>query len=80
LMYYGVFEIFSALVIGGFSIARASKFQSIPVADFLKAPDSLSTVLGLASSVYIVVRGVGNVADAGKKAEEKRKAEAEIKK
>lgn len=66
---YGLFEVISALALGGFTIARAVNYTSLSFIEFIYSPDSLATLLGLSSSIYIVVRGMDNISEARKKAE-----------
>ena len=68
-VYYGLFEVISALALGGFTIARAVNYTSVSFIEFIYAPDSLGTLLGLSSSIYIVVRGMDNISEARKKTE-----------
>lgn len=58
---YGIFEIVSALMLGGYSIWRAVNFRFVSLDDLRKQPDFFGIVLGLLSSVYIVVRGLDNI-------------------
>lgn len=67
--WYGFFEVISALILAGVTIARPIHYKSTSFVDFLNSPDSLPTLLGLASAVYIVVRGIDNIFEAVKNKE-----------
>jgi hypothetical protein len=68
---YGYFEILTALALGGLTVARTVHFRPVTFADLLKSPDSLTTLLGLFSSIYIVVRGLDNISEGRKYSENK---------
>ena len=58
---FGALEIISALILGGYSIAHAVNFQFVSVDELRKRSDFFAILLGLLSSVYIVVRGLDNL-------------------
>lgn len=60
-LWYGILEVASALLLGGYTIARGVKFEATKAADWLHNPEFLPTILALSSSVYIVVRGLDNI-------------------
>lgn len=65
--WYGLFEIFSALALGAFSIAHSIRFNTATTfAEFLQSANSLPTLLGLLSSAYILARGLMNLDEARK--------------
>lgn len=64
---YGLFEIISGLVLAGYSIARAVNFKTaMSFGEFLKSAESFTSLLGLLSSAYIIVRGLDNIDEAVK--------------
>ncbi len=63
--WYGVFEIVSGLILAGYTLARFVSFDlRVSFLDFLLTRDSLPTLLGLLSAVYIIVRGMDNIDEA----------------
>ncbi|MGI4787355.1 MAG: hypothetical protein ACRYFS_00750 [Janthinobacterium lividum] len=71
-LWYGLLEVVSALFIGWFTLTRSIHFRHIKFSQFAESPNSLATMLGLVSSVYIVVRGLDNVAEGIKRNKEAR--------
>lgn len=71
-LWYGMLEIVSALFIGWFTVTHALHIRHVTFAQFVQSPNSLSTLLGLVSSIYIVVRGLDNVAEGSKQHKEAR--------
>lgn len=69
-LWYGLLEITSALFIGWFTVTHSYHVRHMTFAQFTRSPNSLSVVLGLVSSVYIVVRGLDNVAEGMKRNKE----------
>jgi hypothetical protein len=62
LICYGVFEVITAIVIASFTIFKATNMQPSATFDALMhQSDALVTLIGLFSSVYIVVRGLDNI-------------------
>jgi LPXTG-motif cell wall-anchored protein len=59
--WYGVFEIIVALFISGYTIWRAYHFEIPSTVQFVTSSDFFATLVGLMSSVYIVVRGLDNL-------------------
>lgn len=59
--WYGVFEILAALFISGYTIWRTYHFTIPPIAEFVRSSDFFATLVGLLTSVYIVVRGLDNI-------------------
>lgn len=76
-LWYGVLEIVSALFISGFTVTHSFHTRHMTFAKFVQSPNSLPTLLGLVSSIYIVVRGLDNVAEGLKRNKEARKTPIE---
>ena len=69
-LWYGVLEIVSAFFIGWFTVTHSFHIRHLTFAQLVQSPNSLSTLLGLVSSIYIVVRGLDNVAEGLKRNKE----------